>query len=307
MTDDGESLLPDLNATRQQFLKLVETIRPDLHRYCSRMVGSVTDGEDIVQDALARAYYELSGLQQVPALRAWLFQIAHYRALDHLRRYEHRMREPLDALGDAEIDETPGPESIAAQEQALRASLSRFLELPPLARSCVVLKDVLGASLQEICELLQISLPAAKSALHRGRKSLRELAMQSEPLLAGREVSPALARYAALFNAHDWDAVRAMLAEDVKLELVSVTQRAGRDKVGVYFSNYGKLPDWSLVPGWLDGREVLGCFRGHETTARYFIVLTLRDSQVTMIRDFYHVPYIARDARFEAARDEGAR
>jgi RNA polymerase sigma-70 factor, ECF subfamily len=302
MTVEGDSLLPELKATRQHFLNLVETIRPDLHRYCSRMVGSVTDGEDIVQDTLARAYYELSGLQQVPALRGWLFRIAHHRALDHLRRYEYRMSEPLDALGNAEIEEAPGPEEIAAQDQALRASLSRFLELPPLARSCVVLKDVLGASLQELCELLQITLPAAKSALHRGRKSLRELSAQPEPAFAGREASPELARYAALFNAHDWDAVRAMLAEDVRLELVSVTQRAGRDKVGVYFSNYEKLQDWTLVPGWLDGREVLGCFRGGEPSLRYFVVLTLRDSQITLIRDFHHVPYIARDAGFEAAR-----
>ena len=72
MSED-ETTLADLSAARKRFLSLVEDIRPDLHRYCARMVGSVMDGEDIVQDALARAYYELSALKQLPALRAWAF------------------------------------------------------------------------------------------------------------------------------------------------------------------------------------------------------------------------------------------
>src|SRR6266851_6864238 len=92
-----DSIVSDLQEGRRRFLALVEDVRPDLHRYCARMVGSVVDGEDVVQDTLARAYYELSALREPPALRAWLFRIAHNRALDHMRRYERRMSEPLDA------------------------------------------------------------------------------------------------------------------------------------------------------------------------------------------------------------------
>src|SRR5262245_18865469 len=95
---DEAATLAELAAAREQFLSLVDAIRPDLHRYCARMTGSVFDGEDIVQDTLARAYYELSGLRKLPALRRWLFRIAHNRALDFVRGYDRRMRESLDEL-----------------------------------------------------------------------------------------------------------------------------------------------------------------------------------------------------------------
>ena len=62
---------------REQFFGMVESIRPDLHRYCARLTGSVIDGEDVVQDALAKALYALSLLPEVPELRPWLFRIAH--------------------------------------------------------------------------------------------------------------------------------------------------------------------------------------------------------------------------------------
>ena len=86
---------------RRRFLELVADLRPELHRYCARMTGSVADGEDIVQETLARAYYVLPEMETMPALRPWLFRIAHNRALDHLRRYEVRMGEPLETVQDS--------------------------------------------------------------------------------------------------------------------------------------------------------------------------------------------------------------
>src|SRR5262247_3110792 len=98
---DHDSILFQLDESRRQFLALVNDVRPDLHRYCARMTGSVADGEDIVQETLARAYYALAEVETLPALRPWLFQIAHNRALDYLRRYDRRMGQPLEAAGDA--------------------------------------------------------------------------------------------------------------------------------------------------------------------------------------------------------------
>src|SRR5262252_3831711 len=98
-------VVADLRVAREQFLALVADVRPELHRYCARMTGSVADGEDIVQDTLARAYYELAELKELPALRPWLFRIAHNRSLDYLRRYERRMSEPLEAAVDFAADE----------------------------------------------------------------------------------------------------------------------------------------------------------------------------------------------------------
>src|SRR6266404_2882719 len=100
----NEDIFSELQQGRRRFLALVDDVRPDLHRYCARMTGSIADGEDVVQDTLARAYYELSELRELPALRSWLFRIAHNRALDYLRRYDRRIGEPLDDLVPAWLD-----------------------------------------------------------------------------------------------------------------------------------------------------------------------------------------------------------
>ena len=297
-----DAFFPTLQEGRRQFLALVQDIRPLLHRYCARMTGSVAQGEDVVQDSLAQAYYELSELKELPAMRSWLFRIAHNRALDYLRRYERRMVEPLDEDFDTPDGNASNPEDALAHKQAVRAAVTRFLELVPLQRSCVILKDVLDYPIDEIALLLDLSLPAVKAALHRGRERLRMLLDTPEPASPPRAVSPGLARYAALFGAHDWDGVRAMLAEDVRLDLVSRSRRSGREQVGSYFSNYASHTDWHLVPAWLEGRAVIAVFRNKaDTSPGYFMELGLVEGKVATIRDFRYVPYIAHDAAITLA------
>jgi RNA polymerase sigma-70 factor (ECF subfamily) len=305
---DHELSLSELQEGRRRFLALVAEMRPDLHRYCARMTGSVADGEDVVQETLARAYYVLSELDELPALRPWLFRIAHRRAIDHLRRYDRRMSEPLDAVLETAIDDaTLDPEDALAREQAVRAAISRFVELPPAQRSCVILKDVLGHSLEEIASLLDLSIPAVKAALHRGRVGLEALQAAASspgpgPTAPPTPPSAAVARYAQLFNARDWDGVRAMLADDVRLDLVSRSQRAGRRSVGSYFTKYDALSDWHLVPARLDGREVIAVFRSREDERPgYFMELTFEGESVTAIRDFRYVPYVASEAVIQLA------
>ena len=107
-------------------------------------------------------------------------------------------------------------------------------------------------------------------------------------------MSAALAQYASLFNAHDWDGVRALLADDVRLDLVSRRKLAGRREVEVYFGNYERLRGWRAAPAWLDGREVLAV--QPQAGAGYFIELGWREGRIATIRDFRHVPYIAHEA-----------
>jgi RNA polymerase sigma factor (sigma-70 family) len=291
-----DSLIAVQHEGRRRFLELVADLRPELHRYCARMTGSVADGEDIVQETLARAYYLLPEMDEVPAFRPWLFRIAHNRALDHLRRYEARMGEPLELVQDSAADPAPDPGDAMAHEQAVQAAVSRFVELAPAQRSCVILKDVLGHSLEEIGGLLELSLPAVKAALHRGRVRLHELAEVQPPAPPPRQTSPAVARYVALFNARDWDGVRDMLAEDVQLDLVSRAQRAGR-AVGNYLSNYDRFHDWRLAPAWLEGREVVAVFRAPgDARPGYFIELVMEGGKIRFIRDFRYVPYVMHDA-----------
>jgi len=282
-----------LRVAREQFLALVADVRPELHRYCARMTGSIADGEDVVQDTLARAYYALPELDPLPPLRPWLFRIAHNRAIDHNRRYDRRMREALD--DGALLDGANDPADSLAHGEAVRAAVSLFLELPPTQRSCVILKDVLGHSLDEIAAILVTTVPAVKAALHRGRVRLAELRSIEVP--NARAASPEVTRYAALFNARDWNAVRALLADDVRLDLAGRVQRAGRGEVGSYFTNYDKIHDWHLVPAWLDGREVLAVFRDPQAAhPYYFVELDIVDGKIAGIHDFRYVPYIVAEA-----------
>jgi hypothetical protein len=237
-------------------------------------------------------------MEQVPPLRPWLFRIAHGRAIDRLRSHERRKTRPLDPETDDPAGPEPDPEDAIAREESTRAALSRFLELPPVPRSAVILKDVLGSSLEEIGALLDLSLPAVKSALHRGRVALHATARRVEAPVAPPP-SPVVERYAALFNARDWDGVRAMLADDVRLDLVSRSKRSGRREVSAYFTNYDAIPGWRLAPAWLDDREVLAVYRRDEDEApSYFVELGVVDGRIDSILDLRYVPYIARDARF---------
>jgi RNA polymerase sigma factor (sigma-70 family) len=267
-------------------------IRPELHRYCARMAGSVADGEDLVQDAFERALAAPDAPTAPDALRRWLFRIAHNRAIDASRAYGRRHAAPADDV-DAHADAAPAADDALAAADAVRTAIACFLELPPLPRSCVVQKDVLGHSLDEIAADTDQSLAAVKAALHRGRAKLRALgdAATREPPRGAP--SPVVARYAALFNARDWDGVRALLAEDVHLNLPTRVRLRGVDR---YFTNYAAFPAWTVTPAWLDGREVLRV--SHADRPTYFVELLLRGDEVIEIRDYIHVPYIGTDARF---------
>src|SRR5437870_9119034 len=103
MTDP---LLPAMAEAQQRFMDLVAEVRPELHRYCARMTGSVFDAEDVVQDTLAKAYYALGQMMEPPNLKPWLFRIAHNTAMDFLRRYE---RKNIDVV--PELPERDEPEN----------------------------------------------------------------------------------------------------------------------------------------------------------------------------------------------------
>src|SRR5215831_11060667 len=270
-----------LAKARADFDRLVADVRPELLRYCARMTGSAVDGEDIVQDALAKVYFRLPNLGHVENLRAWLFRVAHNKALDYLRRYDVRFGETLDGELPAQAEDSP----LAAAELA-QWGLSHFVRLTALQRSCVILKDVLSYRLEEISEILDISVPSIKGALHRGRASLRRQA-------AGEHTQPAaslppeqavlLARYVALFNARDFDALRAMLAEDVRLELVGMTEKSGALDVGHYFGNYARIAGMRVEAGVVDGRPALLVREQPEGEPVYFLFVRFRGEQIQFI------------------------
>lgn len=180
----------------------------------------------------------------------------------------------------------PDPEIVAL-------SFQTFMRLPPVQRSSVILMDVLGYSLGEIGETMDARLPAVKSALHRGRTRLHELAAEPDaapPSLSEKERT-LLARYIDRFNAHDYDALRAMLAEDVRLDLVNRRRIEGAE-VRTYYTNYARATPRDFRLGFVDGHPAILVYeRAQPDAVSYFIALDWRDASVSRIRDFLYAPY----------------
>ncbi len=280
---------PTFAEVREQFLAMVEGVRPELHRYCARLTGSVIDGEDIVQDTLAKAFYALSLCADVPPLRPWLFRIAHNTAIDFLKSHAKKYTDPTaDIETIAGIDDKPDPALV-------RAALSRFVMLPVAQRSAVILKDVLAHSLEETAETMGTTVTAVKALLVRGRANLR--AQEHEEREITMTTRAELDRYASLFNARDWDGVRALVSDDCRLDLVSKSQRRGQ-QVGMYFGRYEK-ENVELRVVRLEGQLAFAAHVAGAELPAYFILLAFEDGRVTNIRDFRYVPYIVAEAEYE--------
>jgi len=175
------------------------------------------------------------------------------------------------------------------------------MRLPVAQRGSVILMDVLGYSLEEIGSVMDVSITSVKAALHRGRARLRALAQESDdvplPVLGEPERS-LLAAYVERFNARDFDAIRNMLADEVRLDLVAKLQRKGRTEVANYFDNYARLEDWHLIPGLVDGRPAVLVRNPSDPTGKlaYFILLQWEGDRVANIRDFRFARYATQGA-----------
>ncbi len=289
----------ELPPTPPDIDQLLARLRPKLHRYCARMVGSVIDGEDVLQDALIKAVEASASAGPIGNPEGWLFRIAHNTALDFLRR---RVRQ--QALRSAEeVDMIADRLDAVTSRQIAGASLRTFMRLPVAQRSSVILMDVLGCSLQEVCAVMDYSLPAVKAALHRGRAQLREIAEEPDDLPQPKMSEADRVRlgvYVAHFNARDFDAIRGLIADDVRLDLVNKTRMNGKAEVSRYFGNYEKAADWHLAPGLVEGHPAILVFDPDVPggAPKYFMLLRWLAGKVATIRDFRHAAYAIDGAEF---------
>lgn len=285
--------MTDPAGAQQRFEALFAQLRPRLHRYCARMTGSVIDGEDVVQDALLKAMQAAPAHGSIANPEGWLFRIAHHAALDFLRRQTRAASRQSGADADMIAAESSPAENL----QAAAASLRTFMRLPASQRSAVILSDVLGYSLQEIGEIIDGSVPAAKAALQRGRERLRALAAEPDDIPLPALTEPQRKRlesYVKRFNAHDFDAVRTMLAEEVHLELVNRVRLEGKKNVAPYFSNYAARPYWRFAAGFIDRRQGVLVYDGDDPDRRmkYFVLLDWAGDRIIGIRDFVFARYV---------------
>lgn len=269
--------------------KLV-ALRPKLHRYCARMIGSALDAEDIVQDGIAAALRKRP-TENIRNPEGWVFRIVHNRALDHLRRADAVPMLPLSEEPMAE--QAPPP---FEQKEMATFALSIFLRLTPLQRCAIILKDVMGYSLAEVSEFLDISVGGVKSALYRGRENLRQITEgdrhHAQPKIDDSQL-PLLRDYVQRFGARDFEGIRERLLEDVELDLVNRVQSKGAKRVGRYYSNYEAVGLFSVTPCSVEGRLAM-----HVTDqdGTYFVLLDWRDNHLSGIKDYRYARYICGNA-----------
>jgi len=239
-----------------------------------RDVGSVIDGEDVLQDALIKAVESLASAARRQPGRLAVPDRAQHRAgfpapaATASKRFESA--EEVDMIAD-EAD-------TVASRQIASASLRTFMRLPVAQRASVILMDVLGCSLQEICAVMDFSLPAVKAALHRGRAQLRELADEPEdrpqPKIVGRRSRSPRRLCRAL--------QRARFRRDPRHDRGRCTPRPRQQdpherqaEVSRYFGNYSKVGDWHLCPGWSKDGPPSWCFDPNDPGSgpKYFMLL----------------------------------
>lgn len=304
MTDDSNRTPSSAGLTdtaadaRAAFLDAVATLRPRLHRFCTRMSGSVFDGEDLVQETLADAFFKLGGLRDERLLEPWLFRIAHRKSIDFARR---AARDPLDAAvqePDMEHEPAAGDPVAAAHDLSLgmnAALAAAITQLPPKERACLILKDVLGHGLEEIAAIADTTVGGAKSALHRART---RLAAQERPTTAAAadDDHALLAAYVACFNARDWEAAAELLGADARLELVGRIDARGAEFIrSRYFGNYAAIDwPWRFELWDIDGETVAMMLRLHGDDWRPHAGFRVRwdGGHIVEIRDYIYVPYL---------------
>jgi RNA polymerase sigma-70 factor, ECF subfamily len=288
---DGRSASGPFEARYLAFLETITHLRPSLHRYCSRMTGSVLDGEDVVQDALFQAYRRLDTFEDDRPLKPWLFRIAHNRCIDFLRQRE--VREEAEAEAEALAPDSVAP--IDPPGSALgRAVEHLIVTLPPKERACVLLKDVFDYSLEEIAELVGSTVGAVKAALNRGRSKLTASPARSmSPRSTSTETARLLRLYVERFNRRDWDGLRELIAADARLRVAD--RFVGLLSDSPYFSNYERsTTPWRLAVGELDGEPVI--IRLRRDTDRWtpatVVRLDVTDYRIVWVADYSHCPWI---------------
>ena len=158
---------------RRAFGRLTEPYRRELIAYCYRLTGTLTEAEDMVQEAFLRAFKALETFEGRASLRAWLYKIAHNLCLNHVQRRPPGW-ESLDEVGETHLrDSAPDTEDTELGRENVRLGFAALVQsLPPRQRAALVLRDVLGWSAEETARILETTVPAVKNALGRARQTL---------------------------------------------------------------------------------------------------------------------------------------
>jgi RNA polymerase sigma-70 factor (ECF subfamily) len=262
------------------FAGLVEPYRRELHVHCYRMLGSLTDAEDVLQETLLAAWRGLAGFEGRASVRTWLYRIATNRCLNVIRRVPTEPKPPFqppepsrrgeitwlqpypDALLDGIADTEPGPEArYQATEAVELAFVSALQRMPPRQAATLVLRDVLGFATDEVAGMLDTTQTAIKGALQRARAALDR---DGPPRPGPAEERDLGRRFAEAFTAADIDAVIALLTDDAWLSMPPAPHEyhgvaAIAEFLRVSFACHASRTTY-LVPTRANGQIALGAY-----------------------------------------------
>jgi RNA polymerase sigma-70 factor (TIGR02960 family) len=308
----------------EAFRGLVEPYRRELLVHCYRILGSVQDAEDLLQETLLAAWRGIGGYGERASVRTWLYRIATNRCLNALRAGARRPREyaayqpeiPLpepshrraepswlepypDVLLDEIADHTPGPEArYEVRESVSLAFLAALQQLPPRQRAVLVLRDVLGFRAAEVANILDTTENAVTSALTRARGALaQELPgpdREGAPLPNSRQERRIVDDFSRAFEAGDVDAVVAMLTNDAQLTMPPLPlEYQGREAIRHFLATValGNGRRHLLIPTRANGQPAFGYYLRDPRTpilhAHGVLVLTLTGDRITALTRFH--------------------
>jgi RNA polymerase sigma-70 factor, ECF subfamily len=305
------------------FRRLVEPHRGELHAHCYRMLGSVHDAEDGLQDALLRAWRGLARFEGRSSLRSWLYRIATNACLDVIARRPKRVL-PIDYGPPADPHEGPGepvvetvwvepypdeqlgledgfaaPEARYERRESIElAFIAALQHLPATQRAVLILREVLGFSAREVAEALETTTASVNSALQRARTAVeRRVPEQSQQstlrALGDERVREIVKSYVDAWERGDVDAVVAMLADDATFAMPPLrTWYRGREALTVFLAGWPLSGAWRWrhVPAHANGQPALAfyCWDPDEETYLPFAlnVLTLRGDRISDVTAF---------------------
>jgi RNA polymerase sigma-70 factor, ECF subfamily len=272
---DQELLDAARGGDQDAFRRLVEPHRSELHAHCYRMLGSVHDAEDALQEAMLRAWRGLSGLQDPASLRAWLYRISTNTSLDAIARRPKRVlpvdygpaTDPHDGPGEPVVesiwiepypdeklgieDGYAGPDARYEQREAVElAFIAALQHLPPNQRAVLILREVLGFSAKEVSEALDTTVASVNSALQRARKAVdKRLPEQSQQAtlrsLGDEELREIVDSYVDAWERNDVVAVVELLAEDATFAMPPLASWFGpRDEIEAFLTSSPMSGDW---------------------------------------------------------------
>jgi RNA polymerase sigma-70 factor (TIGR02960 family) len=303
----------------EAFRALTEPHRRELHVHCYRMLGSVQDAEDVLQETLVAAWQGLGAFEERASIRTWLYRIATNRCLNALRAASRRPAkawevvafappeptrygevpwlEPLpDVLLEGGFDLPLGPEARYEQRESISLAFVTALQaLPPRQLAVLVLRDVLGFPASEVATMLDSTVESVTSALKRARSTLDHRRSElGDPMSAPPQGSATenelVERFVAAYEASDIGALVALLAEDVVTTMPPVPyEYVGRDAVGEFCALAITGRRWVLVPTRANGQPAFGLYvRGpdHVMRGSGLLVIELAGAEITALSRF---------------------